>query len=91
MYVHPAAGELFYFHMLLGHQKGCRSFIEVQTVNNIVLPTYRAACQAMGLLDDDKEWDIALQEVSLSATSRELRSLFAHILMYREVAEPLGL
>ena len=45
----------------------------------------------MGLLDDDKEWDIALQEASVSATPAQLRSLFAHILIYCEVAEPLQL
>ncbi|PWA91073.1 hypothetical protein CTI12_AA092750 [Artemisia annua] len=28
VYVHPVAGELFYFRMLLSHQKGCRSFTE---------------------------------------------------------------
>ncbi|GJV81682.1 DNA helicase [Tanacetum coccineum] len=30
-------------------------FWEVQTVNGIFYPTYRAACQALGLLSDDKE------------------------------------
>ena len=91
VYVHPAAGELFYFRMLLSHQKGCRSFIEVRTVNEKVCRTYREACQAMGLLDDDKEWDIALQEAALTATAAELRTLFAHILLYCEVADPLQL
>ena len=91
VYVHPAAGELFYFRMLLAHQKGCTSFVDVRTVNSQVFSTYREACQAMGLLDDDKEWDIALQEAAMSATASELRTLFAHILIYCEVAEPLQL
>ena len=90
-YVHPAAGELFYFRMLLPHQKGCRSFEEVRTVNNEIFSTYRAACQALGLLDDDKEWDIALEEAAMSASASELRTLFAHILIYCEVADPLKL
>ncbi|GJU93579.1 DNA helicase [Tanacetum coccineum] len=61
-YVHPNSGDLFYFRMLMSHRKGCKSPIDVRTVNGQVLPTYRAACEALGLLGDDKEWDIALEE-----------------------------
>ncbi|GKB76051.1 hypothetical protein Tco_0942946, partial [Tanacetum coccineum] len=68
-YVHPDSGELFYFRMLLCHQKGCRDFPEVQTVHAIFYPTCRAACEALGLLGDDNEWDIAMQEACASATS----------------------
>ncbi|GKB67063.1 DNA helicase [Tanacetum coccineum] len=67
-YVHPTSGELFYFRMLLCHRKGCTEFIDVQTINDVFYPTCRAACEALGLLGDDKEWDIAMQEASVSAT-----------------------
>ncbi|GJV82619.1 DNA helicase, partial [Tanacetum coccineum] len=36
--------------MVLCHQKGCKSLTEVQTVNGHVLPTYRAACEALGIV-----------------------------------------
>ncbi|GJY86834.1 hypothetical protein Tco_0500860 [Tanacetum coccineum] len=42
----------------------------------------------MGLLGDDKEWDIALDESAISATSVEIRALFAQILIYCDVAYP---
>ncbi|GKE26559.1 DNA helicase [Tanacetum coccineum] len=87
-YVHPNSGDLFYFRMLLSHRKGCKSLIEVRTVNGQVLPTYRAACEALGLLGDDKEWDIALKESGVSTTSAQLRTLFAQILVYCSVADP---
>nr|GFA28243.1 DNA helicase [Tanacetum cinerariifolium] len=48
-YIHPAAGDLFYQRMLLSHQRGCWSFRDIRTVNYIVYPTCRAACEAMGL------------------------------------------
>nr|GEX07881.1 DNA helicase [Tanacetum cinerariifolium] len=80
-------GELFYFWMLLCHQKECSSPVEVRTVNGQVLPTYRATCEALGLLGDDKEWDIALEESAISATSAEIRTLFAQILIYCDVAD----
>lgn len=60
-YIHPSLGELFYFRMLLCHQKGCRGFTEVKKVNQVLYPTYRAACEALGLLGDDKEWDTVLE------------------------------
>ncbi|GKB83788.1 DNA helicase, partial [Tanacetum coccineum] len=48
------SGDLFYFRMLLSHQKGCKSPIEVRTINGQLLPTYRAACEA---LDPRKLWE----------------------------------
>ncbi|GJT92833.1 DNA helicase [Tanacetum coccineum] len=61
-YVRPNSSYLFYFKKLLSHQKGCKSPVEVRTINGQVLPTYQAACGALGLLEDDKEWDIAVEE-----------------------------
>nr|GEU62917.1 DNA helicase [Tanacetum cinerariifolium] len=60
-YIHPSSGDLFYFRMLLCHHKGCKSPDEVRTINCQMLPTFRAACEALGLLGDDKEWDITLE------------------------------
>ncbi|GJU55424.1 DNA helicase [Tanacetum coccineum] len=90
-YVHPNSGDLFYFWMLLCHQKGCKSSIEVRTVNGQILPTYRATYETLGLLEDDKEWDIALQESTALATLNEIRILFAQILICYDIADPLKL
>ncbi|XP_071687828.1 uncharacterized protein [Rutidosis leptorrhynchoides] len=90
-YIHPAFEEAFFLRMLLCHQKGCKSFADIRTVNNIVHSTYRSACEAIGLFGDDKEWSTALEEASVSASSSELRSLFANILMYCSVTNPLNL
>ncbi|GJY49335.1 DNA helicase, partial [Tanacetum coccineum] len=87
-YVHPPSGELFFLRMLLCHQKRCRDFWEVQTVNGVFYPTYKAACQALGLLGDDKELEIAFEEACGFATPEELRFLFSHILLYYDVADP---
>ncbi|GJZ61535.1 DNA helicase [Tanacetum coccineum] len=87
-YVHPAAGDLFYQRMLLCHQKGCKSFPEIRTVNDIVYPTCRAACQALGLLEDDQEWENTIKEAACTATPAELRTLFAHILTFCQVSDP---
>ncbi|GJT15509.1 DNA helicase [Tanacetum coccineum] len=90
-YVHPTAGDLFYQRMLLCHQRGCKSFPDIRTVNNIVYPTCRAACEALGLLENDREWEITLEEAALTATPAELRTLLAHILTFCQVSDPIKL
>nr|GEV71851.1 DNA helicase [Tanacetum cinerariifolium] len=45
-------------------------------------------CEALGVLGDDKEWDITLEESAVSATSAEIRTLFAQILIYYDVEDP---
>ncbi|GJV76883.1 DNA helicase [Tanacetum coccineum] len=90
-HVHPSAGELFYLRILLCHQKGCKSFEDIRTVNDIVYVTFRAACEALGLLGDDKEWDTALMEACFSSTSTELRNLFVQLLIFCEVSDPTTL
>ncbi|XP_071689999.1 uncharacterized protein [Rutidosis leptorrhynchoides] len=90
-YMHPAVGEVFYLRMLLCHQKGCQTFDDIRTVDGIIHLTYRSACETLGLLGDDKEWTTTLEEASVSASSSQLRSLFAHILLFCEVVNPMKL
>ena len=90
-YVHPTSGDVFYLRLLLCHQKGCTSFRHISTVNDHIHSTYRGACEAMGLLGNDQEWNIALQEASFSASAREMRTLFCQILIFCDVSSPAAL
>jgi hypothetical protein len=87
-YVHPGSGDLFYQRLLLCHQKGCTSFPSIRTVDNHTYATNREAAEALGLLENDREWATALQEASITASASELRSLFVQMLMYCDVASP---
>nr|GEW55998.1 ATP-dependent DNA helicase PIF1-like [Tanacetum cinerariifolium] len=49
-------GDAFYCRMLLNSAKGCRTHDEIKKVNGVVYHTYKEACYAMGLLEDDKEY-----------------------------------
>ncbi|GKC73843.1 DNA helicase [Tanacetum coccineum] len=69
----------------------CTSFKDIRTVNHKVYGTFRSTCDALGLLGDDKEWDTALEEAFFSSTASELRSLFAQILIFCDVLDPLKL
>ncbi|GJS66167.1 DNA helicase [Tanacetum coccineum] len=90
-YIHPSVGDLFYQRILLCHQKGCRSFLEIRTVNHTLYLTNKASCEALGLLGGDHEWKEALQEAATFATSSKLRKLFVQILMFCDVSDPLSL
>ncbi|XP_071709013.1 uncharacterized protein [Rutidosis leptorrhynchoides] len=90
-YIHPSAGEVFFLRMLLCHKKGSTNFVDLRTVNNIVYDTYRVACEAMGLLGNDKKWETAIEEANATATAAQIRSLFSYILVFCDVSNPVNL
>ncbi|XP_028801522.1 uncharacterized protein LOC114756750 [Neltuma alba] len=71
-YVPPGTGEAFYLHMLLAIVKGPRSFEELRTVDDVLHPTFRDACYALGLLEDDKEYVDAIQEQSWKLMAEDI-------------------
>ncbi|XVF72478.1 hypothetical protein PTKIN_Ptkin12aG0124500 [Pterospermum kingtungense] len=70
---------------------GSSSYEEIRTVNDVVHQTFQIACNALGLLDNDKEWDEALQETSHWATPLQLTQLFTMIIIFYEVVDPMAL
>jgi hypothetical protein len=71
-YVHPLAGEKYYLRMLLLTVKGAFSYESIRTYNNIMYSTFKEACKARGLFDDDQEWLSAFNEAATWATSNHL-------------------
>ncbi|CAN1135708.1 B3 domain-containing transcription factor VRN1 [Linum perenne] len=62
--VPAACGDVFYLRILLGKIPGALSFQHLRTVNGVVYSDYQLACQAMGLLATDDEWDSVMLEVA---------------------------
>lgn len=62
--------------MLLKFVKGSTSFECIRMVNGVTYPTFKSACYALGLLDDDKEWIDCLTKAANWAGSNELKNLF---------------
>ncbi|KAM0041949.1 putative DNA helicase Pif1, helitron helicase-like domain-containing protein [Helianthus debilis subsp. tardiflorus] len=91
IYIHPSSGEMFFLRMLLGHQRGCRSYACMRTVHGELCPTFRSACEKLGLLGDDREWSYTFDEAAGWATASELRSLFTQMLLYCEISNPVEL
>ncbi|XP_071698894.1 uncharacterized protein [Rutidosis leptorrhynchoides] len=82
VYSNPASGECYYLRMLLNIVKGPRSFDEIRTVDGILHPTFKYACFAYGLVNNDKEWTQAITEATVWASGGQLRELFVTILLF---------
>ncbi|KAI9121462.1 hypothetical protein K1719_008495 [Acacia pycnantha] len=84
----PAQGELYYLRLLLTKIRGPKNYTDLMTVNNIVYSTFREACYALGLLDDDKEFIDAIKEASLWASGNYLRKFFTSMLLSYSLSQP---
>ena len=70
--------------------KGPTGFENLQRVpgHTDPLPTFQAACLARGLLEDDGEWRLCLQEAAEMHTGTRLRHLFVTLLLFGEPSQP---
>ncbi|AES63417.2 AT hook motif protein, putative [Medicago truncatula] len=84
----PGSGERFYLRTLLNYIKGPTSFNDIKTVDDVKYNTFKEACFAMGLLDDDKEFIDAIIEASLWGTGIYLRRLFVALMVTDQFARP---
>ena len=80
--------ELYCLRLLLHHVPGAVDFSSLKTVNDIVCETFQAACIELGLLDDEKELDKAIEEAFMIQFGEQLRSLFLSILLFVKPANP---
>jgi hypothetical protein len=87
-FVHPSSGERFYLRTLLTIVKGAKDWDDLKRFDGILYPTYKAACLARGLLEDDGEWNQCLDEAGQMQTGTQLRTLFAVILLHCNPTEP---
>ncbi len=67
-YAHPTSDEHYYLWMLLNYIKGATSYEHLRTMDGIEHDTFKDACIAMGLLEDDNEWHQALEEIIIWAS-----------------------
>ncbi|XP_026402586.1 uncharacterized protein LOC113298127 [Papaver somniferum] len=83
-WVSPNACELYYLRLLLTVVAGASSFDNLETVVDGKVRkqhrTFKAACIALGILGDDREWFKCLEEEAVMKTGVQLRKLFKIIL-----------
>jgi hypothetical protein len=90
-FVQPLEGERYYLRVLLTQVVGATCLEDLRTTHRphtpttIVHPTFKAACLARGLLQDDAESDQCLSEAVGVQLPRSLRQLFASLLIFNNV------
>ncbi|XP_042055868.1 uncharacterized protein LOC121800363 [Salvia splendens] len=87
-YVAPGSGDMYYLRCLLNVVKGASSYEDIRSVNGIQYDTFRDACFALGLLDDDKEYVDGIVEASFWASAHSLRLLFVSLLTSESISRP---
>lgn len=85
------AGEKYYMRMLLTVVLGPSSFEYLRTLDDVVHPTFQAACVARGLLDDDSEWISCFTEAVTFSSGYFLQTLFGTALVHGHVSDPIAL
>lgn len=88
-FVPPGTGELYYLRMLLNVQRGCTKYEDLRSVNNNVHDTFRGACEALGLLKDDREFIDGILDVATLAGGAYTRALFVSFLLPNSMCNPL--
>ncbi|KAM0067595.1 putative DNA helicase [Helianthus debilis subsp. tardiflorus] len=86
--VSPALGEAYFLRILLNKVKGPKCFEDIRTANGQTLPTFKDACYALGLLDDDMEYIEAIKEASITGCGYYLRALFGTMLLSNTLSRP---
>ncbi|XP_057755480.1 uncharacterized protein LOC130974635 [Arachis stenosperma] len=87
-YVPPGFGESYYMQLLLNFVRGLTSYEDIRTIDGVLYSTFKDACYACGLLDDDKEYIDAIMEVSHWGSGTYLRKLFAMVLFSNSMDTP---
>lgn len=89
--VHSSSGELLYLRMLLLRKKGATSFQDLRTIDGKVHQSFKEACSALGLLQNDHQWHEAIAENAHTSMPPQLRAMFVNILAYSPISDPLRL
>jgi hypothetical protein len=76
--------ERFYLRTMLLYRKGATSFQDLLTVDDYECASFEEACKMSGYLHVDEEWELAMAEAATFADARQLRCLFAYIIIGNE-------
>ncbi|XP_074106851.1 uncharacterized protein LOC141532418 [Cotesia typhae] len=87
--VHPINAECYYLRLLLREVRGPTTFSCLKTVDGVLYPTFQAACRALGLLEDDADWDHTLEVACVSDSPKKIRELFSVMLVFCQVSDSL--
>jgi hypothetical protein len=83
-------GELFDLRLFLHHPSsmGSTPFNDVKNINGLPCETFRGACMKLGILDDDTEWERAIERAVLSCMPCHIRQLLVTLLTSCDIGSP---
>jgi len=84
-------GERYYLRLLLNVIRGARSFEDLRIVDRVQCGSFKAACIALSLLEDDGEWIAMFSNALQFMTGRSFRHLFALGLQHTTISNPLAI
>lgn len=85
----PSKQDSSYFlRVLLNIVRGATSYEDMCTYDGVVYESYKKACCACGLLDDDKEYINDLVRRSYDSSAGMVRDLFVLMLLSNSLSEP---
>ena len=85
--VHFSQQEKFHLWLLLKHVPGPTSYDDLLQGHQC----FADACRALGLLHDDQQWHVAMEEAATVGMPRQIRYFFSQILAFNEVSNPTAL
>ncbi|GFQ65995.1 ATP-dependent DNA helicase [Trichonephila clavata] len=83
--------EFYYLRLLLHKIRGPTSFTALKIVARVVQLSFQVACIALSLLEDDTHWNSPLEQASISEFPNKIRELFAILLVFCQVGDPIKL
>ena len=83
--------ELFHMRLLLNTVRGPTSFEDLRTVEGKTYDTYHEAAFELGLVENDKEWELAMEEAASVGSAYQMRTLFVIILTAGNPMKPRDL
>jgi len=88
IWVPPSTGELFYLRRMLTVVKGPLCYEHIRTVDNILYPTFREACEYLGFLADDTKYVEVIKEAKDWGSGNYLRNLFVTKILSNTINKP---
>ncbi|XP_060801784.1 uncharacterized protein LOC132902069 [Amyelois transitella] len=86
--VHVSNMECFCLRMLLHHVRGPTSFRDLKKLGDQEFLTFREACEARGLLENNNHWDITMEEAVQCRSASKVRELFAILIATCGLSNP---
>ena len=87
--VSPRDHERFHLRLLLLHVPGATGYDDLKTVNGVGHNTFKEACVARGLIAANQLWIDLVREAVASQMPKQLRRMFAYMLVFSNVNDPL--